>query len=168
MKRGFLITLVVVLFGVGSLLAQSRSATDPSNQPLARGGGASTASTTLPPDKAQQQMVEQNLKDLHFDFDRADLRPEEHSALESDAQWLKAHPDVIITIAGDADERGEIVYNLVLSDRRATTVKDALVALGVPADQIVHAVGWGKLYPLCTESDESCWSQNRRTHFNAW
>ncbi|HXW89016.1 MAG TPA: OmpA family protein [Terriglobales bacterium] len=168
MKQGILITLTVVLFGVGSLLAQSRSAADPYNQPLARGGGASTVSTTLPPDAAQQQLVEQNLKDVHFDFDRADLRPDDRSSLETDARWLKDHPDVIITIAGDADERGEIVYNLVLSDERATTVKDALVALGVPADQIVHSVGWGKLYPVCSESDEGCWSQNRRAHFNAW
>ncbi len=168
MKQGMLITLAVVLFAAGSLLAQSRSATDPNNQPLARGGGAPAASATLPPSTAQQQMVEQNMKALHFDFDRAELRAEDRSILQSDAQWLKDHPDMIITIAGDADERGDIVYNLVLSDQRAANVKDALVALGVPADQIVHAVGWGKLYPVCTESDESCWSQNRRAHFDAW
>jgi peptidoglycan-associated lipoprotein len=123
---------------------------------------------TLPPSPAANREVQQNVQDIHFDFDRAELRPEDRSVLESDAQWLKAHPDVVVTIEGDADARGEIVYNVVLSDKRAETAKDALVSMGVPANQIVFATGWGKLYPVCTEEDETCWSQNRRAHFAAW
>lgn len=97
-----------------------------------------------------------------------DLRTEDQSILQSDAQWLKAHPDVVVTIEGDADARGEIVYNVVLSDKRAENAKDALVSMGVPASQIVFATGWGKLYPVCSQDDETCWSQNRRAHFSAW
>jgi peptidoglycan-associated lipoprotein len=170
MTRVFLITLVGLLLGAGPLLAQSRSVSESYRQPFAAGSGigASASATTLPPSSTLQQEVEQNVKDIHFDLDRADLRPEDHSVLESDAQWLKNHPDVIVSIEGDADDRGDIVYNLMLSDERAKTTKDALLSLGVPADQIVHVVGWGKLYPVCTESDENCWSQNRRAHFYAW
>ena len=86
----------------------------------------------------------------------------------SNAEWLKAHPDVMITLEGNADERGDIIYNLVLSGERAMTVKDALVEMGVSPDRIAFATGWGMLYPICTQNDESCWSQNRRTHFATW
>jgi outer membrane protein OmpA-like peptidoglycan-associated protein len=120
----------------------------------------------LPSNEVQQ--FEQNMKDIHFDFDRADLRSEDRSVLASNAEWLKAHPDVIVTLEGDADERGDIVYNVVLSGERAQATRDALVEFGVPADRIAFATGWGKLYPICSVSDENCWSQNRRTHFAPW
>lgn len=124
--------------------------------------------TAPPTPSTEQQQFEQNVKDVHFDFDRAELRAEDRSTLAGDADWLKAHPDVLITLEGDADERGDIVYNVVLSGARATVTKDALVDLGVSADRIVFATGWGKLYPVCSQSDENCWSQNRRTHFATW
>jgi peptidoglycan-associated lipoprotein len=56
----------------------------------------------------------------------------------------------------------------VLSDRRAIATRDALVELGVPSDRILFSTGWGKLYPVCMQSDESCWSQNRRTLITPW
>lgn len=114
------------------------------------------------------QEVQQNVKDIHFDFAQSNLLPEDRSVLQSDAQWLKDHPDVFVTIEGDADERGGVVYNLALSEDRATTARDALVAMGVPSDQIIFSEGWGKLYPVCDQSDDACWSQNRRAHFAAW
>jgi len=116
----------------------------------------------------EQQRFEQDVQDVHFDFDRSDLRMSERATLTQDAQWLKAHPDVLLTIEGDADERGDIVYNLSLSDQRAIATRNALVALGVPPDRIVFATGWGKLYPVCAQSDETCWTRNRRTHFALW
>ena len=159
------------IVAVGLLLAGSLSAQSflgsMSDDALMAGGGAAPASV-IPPSAAEQQLVQQNVRDIHFDFDRADLRPEDRSTLEQDAQWLKAHPDTVVTIEGDADERGAIVYNVALSDKRAAITKDALVSMGVPADQIVYATGWGKLYPVCFTSDDSCWSQNRRAHFAAW
>jgi len=115
-----------------------------------------------------QQGFESSVKDIHFDFDKSDLRPEDRATLQQDADWLKAHPEVLVTLEGDADERGSVIYNLVLSGERANAVHDALVEMGVPAAQIAFATGWGKLYPVCNQSDESCWSQNRRTHFASW
>jgi outer membrane protein OmpA-like peptidoglycan-associated protein len=117
---------------------------------------------------AQQQEVQQNLKDVHFAFDQYDLTSDDRQSLESTANWLKANSDVYVTIAGDADERGSIVYNLALSEKRASVTRDALVGMGVPADRIVFATGWGKLYPVCSQSDDSCWSENRRAHFEPW
>src|ERR1700736_5863472 len=148
----------VVLLAVGSLFGQSQLVSTLNGEAPNAGDSAGVPPSvgSLPPAISQQREVEQNVRDIHFDFDRSDLRSEERSTVESDAQWLKAHPDVMGTIEGDADERGEIVYNVALSDKRAATTKDALVSLGVPADQIVYATGWAKRYPICTEADESC------------
>jgi len=121
-------------------------------------------SSIAQPDPAQQQAVVQNLKDVHFEFDRSDLTDQDRQVLQENANWLKANPQATVSIAGDADERGEIVYNLVLSQKRAEVARDALISLGVPGDRIEFATGWGKLYPACNQSDESCWAQNRRAH----
>ena len=92
---------------------------------------------------SEQQQFQQDVKDIHFDFDRSDLRAEDRTILASDAQWLKAHPDVLVTLAGDADERGDIVYNVALSDRRAIAIRDALVELGVSTEShpVRHRMG---------------------------
>jgi peptidoglycan-associated lipoprotein len=146
---------IIVLLGVGPAFAQSNASNENAPAPSL-------------PSQDQKQNVEQNLKDVHFDFDSSDLRPQDRAALQSDAQWLNANPQVLITIEGNADERGDIVYNVVLSQGRATVTRDALVGMGVSPSRIAYATGWGKLYPVCQESDESCWQQNRSSHFAAW
>ena len=73
--------------------------------------------------------MEQNVQDIHFAFDRYDITPEQQAVLQADAQWLKTHPNSIITIEGHADERGGIVYNLALPDKRAIAVRDALLSM---------------------------------------
>jgi outer membrane protein OmpA-like peptidoglycan-associated protein len=126
--------------------------------------------TQAPPPVAptEQQEFTQSVQDVHFDLNRAELRSEDQAKLQQSAEWLKAHPDVLFTIAGEADPRGDVVYNLYLSDRRALATRDALVKMGVPAQQILFAEGWGKLYPVCQQDDESCWSQERRAHLEPW
>ena len=163
------IIMLAVLALATSVFAQSNPSSDqssPSEQPSSPTD--TNAVQIPPPTPTQTTTVDQQLKDVEFDFNRADLRPEDQQILQSDADWLKAHPDVFVTIEGDADERGEIVYNVDLSERRAATTRDALLGMGVAPDQVVFATGWGKLYPVCTESDESCWSRNRRAHFELW
>jgi len=65
-------------------------------------------------------------------------------------------------IQGYADPRGDVVYNLVLSYRRAQWVKSQFVKRGVDASRIEFATGWGKLYQTCTQADDACFQQNRR------
>lgn len=163
-----LIILALLAFAT-SAFAQSNPSSD-QNSPTAAPSTPADANAVQipPPTPAQTTTVDQQLKDVEFDFNRANLRPEDQQILQSDADWLKAHPDVFVTIEGDADERGEIVYNVDLSERRAATTRDALLGMGVAPDQVVFATGWGKLYPVCTESDEACWSRNRRAHFELW
>jgi outer membrane protein OmpA-like peptidoglycan-associated protein len=116
----------------------------------------------------EQQQFVQNVKDVYFDFNRSELKPEDETTLHQDAEWLKSHPNVVFTIAGQADPRGDVVYNVYLSDLRALATRDALVKMGVPSQQILFAEGWGKLYPVCEQDDESCWSQDRRAHLAPW
>jgi peptidoglycan-associated lipoprotein len=148
---------------LGASFAQSSATATPDPQT-----SNDTKLVAAPVPAEEKQQFHEGIKDVHFDFDRADLRAEDRAVLASDAEWLKSHPDVLITLEGDADDRGDIVYNLALSGQRAIVTKDALVELGVSADRIAFATGWGKLYPICSESDESCWSQNRRTHLAPW
>jgi outer membrane protein OmpA-like peptidoglycan-associated protein len=159
--RQVLLVSLAFCFLTGLAFAQSANPPTPSDQ-------QSVNPRYAPPSSAQTQDVEQNLKPVYFAFDRYDLTPEDQQTLAGDANWLKANPEVYVTIAGDADDRGGIVYNVVLSQQRAAATRDALLGLGVPADRIVFATGWGKLYPVCDQSDESCWSQNRRAHFEPW
>jgi peptidoglycan-associated lipoprotein len=161
------ILIVAILALASSVFAQTDSS--PSASPSDQGSAQDSNAVQIPPPTSSQAAnVDQQLKDIQFDFNRDNLRPEERQTLQADAAWLKAHPDVFVTIEGDADERGDIVYNVDLSDRRAAVTRDALVGMGISADRVVFATGWGKLYPVCNESDESCWSRNRRAHFELW
>jgi len=167
--------LVIAIVALSSLcFAQGNPSPDSAPRPAQDMdyAGRPVSNVQVPPapplPATEKQRFEQEVKDIHFDFNRSDLLMDERNTLAENAQWLKAHPDVLVTIEGDADERGDIVYNLALSDQRAIATRDALVALGVPRDRIVFSTGWGKLYPVCEESDEKCWSRNRRSHFAPW
>ncbi len=116
------------------------------------------------PSLSEQQLFAQNVKDIYFDYDKGDIRPDQQAPLQADAQFLQQHPNVRITIEGHCDERGSTEYNLALGTNRADAVKNALIQSGVGGDRI-KTISYGKEKPFCTESNESCWQQNRRGHF---
>ena len=116
------------------------------------------------PSETDQQMFNQNIKDVFFDYDSYDIRADGQAAIQGNAQFLKAHPGITFTVEGHCDERGSTEYNLALGDNRANAVKSALVQAGVGADRI-KTISYGKEKPFCTESNEQCWQQNRRGHF---
>jgi len=84
--------------------------------------------------------------------------------MQTDAAFLTQHPAFNFTVEGHCDERGSIEYNIALGDKRANSVKNALIAAGVAAERI-NTISYGKERPFCTEHDEACWQQNRRGHF---
>jgi peptidoglycan-associated lipoprotein len=116
------------------------------------------------PSVTDEDLFNQNIKDIYFDYDKSDIRGDQQSSIQADAQFLGQHTNINVTIEGHADERGSTEYNLALGDRRASAVKDALVAGGVSASRI-KTISYGKEKPFCTESNEACWQQNRRGHF---
>ena len=111
-----------------------------------------------------QLNASQPLSDVFFEVDQNILRDDARQVLQRDAQWLSKWPQTKIRIAGHCDERGTSEYNLALGDRRAITVRDYLMGLGISADRI-QTVSLGREAPFCTSTGESCWAQNRRGHF---
>ena len=107
---------------------------------------------------------ERPLSDVFFALDQSTIQDSARASLSTNADWLKRWTNTRISIEGHADERGTAEYNLGLGERRANAVKAYLVELGVPGDRVV-IVSKGKETPFCTESNETCWQQNRRGHF---
>jgi len=117
-----------------------------------------------PPTATEEQLFSQNVKDVYFDYDKYDVRADQQTAIQADAQFLAQHANISFTIEGHCDERGSTEYNLALGDNRANAVNNALTQAGVAANRI-KTISYGKEKPFCTESNEQCWQQNRRGHF---
>ncbi|MEC9434011.1 MAG: peptidoglycan-associated lipoprotein Pal [Pseudomonadota bacterium] len=98
---------------------------------------------------------------VFFGTDMSTLDVEAQSTLRRQAEWLIANPTRTAVIEGHADERGTREYNLALGARRASAVRNFLVAEGVPAGRL-SSVTYGKERPEALCSAESCWSLNRR------
>ena len=110
------------------------------------------------------QLFAQMVKDIYFDYDKADLRPDAQQSLAQAAQVIK-QKGWKVQIEGNCDDRGSTEYNLSLGEHRADSAKQALLQAGVGADAI-KTISYGKEKPQCTESNEDCWQKNRRDHFS--
>jgi peptidoglycan-associated lipoprotein len=99
---------------------------------------------------------------IFFDTDRHDLNPSARSVIEAQATWLNTYPNLTVTLEGHADERGTREYNLALGDRRASSVKNYMIAMGVDPRRI-STISYGKEQPLMVGVDGTSWSQNRRS-----
>jgi peptidoglycan-associated lipoprotein len=103
------------------------------------------------------------LKDIHFDFDKYDIRPGDAEILKENAALLMKYPNVKIQIEGHCDERGTVEYNLALGERRANSTKNYLFSLGISGDRI-SAISYGEERPLDPGHNEEAWAKNRRAH----
>jgi peptidoglycan-associated lipoprotein len=117
-----------------------------------------------PTSLTDEQMFAQSMKDIYFDYDKADIRPDQQASLQTGAQFLQQHPNIRFTVEGHCDERGSTEYNLALGTNRADAVKNALIQAGIGGDRI-NTISYGKEKPFCSESNEACWQQNRVGHF---
>ena len=115
-------------------------------------------------------LVNNQLKDVHFDYNDGSVRPEEKPILEQDAllltSLLRTEPGAGVVVEGHCDERGSAEYNMALGNQRAMTVKESLVKLGLP-DEKLRITTYGKERPLCSDNSEECHALNRRVHFSA-
>lgn len=103
-------------------------------------------------------------RDVLFDYDQYDIRPDARPILDSVAAWMNSHRGVSITIEGHCDERGTNEYNLALGEKRAKAAREYLSLLGVSANRL-SIMTYGEERPACTQSSEDCWQKNRRAHF---
>ena len=130
----------------------------------ASGGSASTQTSTVPqaPQPGSVEDFKTNVGDrVFFGTDRYDLTAEAQAELQKQATWLKSYPQYRFVIEGHCDERGTREYNLALGERRATAVRNYLVALGIDTNRM-QTISYGKERPAVLGSDESAWAQNRR------
>ena len=122
-------------------------------------------STTSESSLSLQEDLAINVGDrIFFGFDLSDLTGESQGTLQSLAAWMTSHPAVSITIEGHADERGTREYNLALGERRASSARDYLTALGVDGGRL-STISYGKERPAVLGSNEESWAQNRRDVF---
>ena len=103
------------------------------------------------------------IKDIHFNFDKYDIRPGDTEILKENAALLTKYSTVKIQIEGHCDERGTIEYNLALGERRANSTKQYLISLGISSDRI-STISYGKERPLDPGHNEEAWAKNRRAH----
>lgn len=101
---------------------------------------------------------------IHFDFDKANIRPGEAAVLDQKVGILQVNGALRIRVAGHCDERGSDEYNLALGNRRAIAAKQYLVSHGIDAGRI-ETVSYGKERPLAAGHNEEAWAQNRRDEF---
>jgi peptidoglycan-associated lipoprotein len=113
------------------------------------------------PEAAAPPAVE--LSDIHFDFDKYDIRPGDAEILKQNYEWFKENPGRV-RIEGNCDERGTVEYNLVLGQKRADSAKKFLIDLGVDAGRL-DTISYGKEKPIDPGHNEAAWAKNRRDHF---
>lgn len=118
------------------------------------GGAGSTAVSVT-------QLIAEAGSTVYFGFDRYDLDADARATLGAQAGVLQSNPSATVTVQGHCDERGTREYNLALGERRANSVKNYLVALGVAASR-VDVISYGKERPAVTGNTEAAWSKNRR------
>lgn len=178
MNKKLMITMLVVFVAATALLGCRKKQHDT--------GVAAPVSEATPPasstDFQQQQpmsgetapkpgvgeeelnLVQSQLGDVYYDFDKYNLKPEARETLARNAEVLKQHPAVNVFVEGHCDERGTNEYNLALGERRATASKNYLVQSGVAPERL-YVISYGEERPQCFEHGESCWWKNRRAHF---
>ncbi len=144
-----IVVLTITLLALTTVLVPPiNAALQDQEQPAATSGSNQPTLQTW-----KDPSIVEDLKNIDFDFDSHDLASEQLS-LDANVQWLKSHPSVRIRLSGFTDPRGDIVYNLALSHRRAESVKRELVRMGIAENRIEYATGWAS----CTRT---AWNRRR-------
>ena len=147
---------IAMTFAAGLLLAACASDSSiPTDS-----SGSSTGGGTIQQGSIEDFQV--NVGDrVFFDYDSYEIRPDAQNTLQQQAAWLQQYGQYSVLIEGHCDERGTREYNLALGERRANSVRNYLVALGIDGNRI-QTISYGKERPEVPGSDESAWAQNRR------
>jgi peptidoglycan-associated lipoprotein len=104
---------------------------------------------------------------VYFDFDRSSVRSKELTKVQAVADYLKGNPAKDVLVAGHCDERGTEQYNLALGERRALSVRETLVKLGINASR-VYTRTYGETQPADPGQGDAAWAKNRRAEFTVF
>lgn len=122
------------------------------------------AAEKLAAERLAAKIQELQKRSIYFDFDQHVVKPAYQEVIRQQAEFIKTHKNDVVTIQGNADERGSAEYNLALGDNRADAARKNLELLGVSAAQIKTA-SLGEEKPRLTCHEEKCWQENRRDDF---
>jgi len=128
------------------------------------GKNAPVSTTSLDSGNVATETQAHQNKSVYFDFDKYIVKPEFLDVIQQQAELIKNNANTIVTLEGNADERGSNEYNLALGNKRANAVRKSLEQLGVSAKQI-KTVSMGEEYPRLKCHEEACWKENRRNDF---
>ena len=163
----FLISAILVLF-------VAACATKPKDDADASGSGSTSSDSSVSDgtitETAGSGIVAGSQEDLivnvgdrvFFGYDSSDLDSDALELLQDQVAWLKQNSNVSVTIEGHCDERGTREYNLALGEKRAQSVKNYLIGLGISPDR-VSTISYGKERPAVVGSNDGAWAQNRRS-----
>jgi peptidoglycan-associated lipoprotein len=160
-----LLLLTLLVLTACNKKVKEEAAVDPNagsgqqTQPADQGTGISEPGAFSAADLDSNSCLMQRI--IYFDFDQDLLRPEYQAVVACHTKYLRDRPGAKMSLEGHADERGTREYNLGLGERRSNAVASAFSGSGADAGRI-NPVSYGEERPLCLDSDESCWSRNRR------
>ena len=118
-------------------------------------------STSIEPGSQEDLIV--NVGDrVFFNYDSSELDSDAQELLQDQVAWLKQHSNVSVIIEGHCDERGTREYNLALGEKRAQSVKNYLISLGISSERVA-TISYGKERPAVVGSNDGAWAQNRRS-----
>lgn len=106
----------------------------------------------------------EGLKTVHFDYDKSTLSADAKKTIQSNIEWMKKNTGAKVQIEGHCDSRGSIEYNVALGERRANSVKDYMISLGISANRLA-TISYGEEKPLVSGESEAAWKKNRRANF---
>jgi peptidoglycan-associated lipoprotein len=125
---------------------------------------APATETPAPPTPTMPTASFSELGTVYFALDSYALDDANRAVLDQNAKLLRDNASWTATIAGHCDERGTVEYNQALGEKRANSVREYLVAAGVPESRL-KTVSYGKEMPAVEGHDESAWAKNRRAEF---
>jgi len=124
---------------------------------------SSSESSSASIERGSQEDLIVNVGDrIYFKYDSSKLDEEAQELLQDQVLWLKQYSNVSVIIEGHCDERGTREYNLALGEKRAQSVKNYLISLGISSDR-VSTISYGKERPAVVGSNDGAWAQNRRS-----
>jgi len=170
----------VAIAGIGSVSGSGSKTITPNSSSTytltAKGpGGTTDASARVTvnakvaqapmPTPSDADLFARNVKDVLFDYDKSEIRPDQAPTAHDDAAFLSQHPSIHVTLEGHCDDRGSEEYNLALGTSRAESLKKSLLQEGISAERI-KTISYGKEKPFCSQNNEQCWQQNRVDHLS--
>ena len=132
--------------------------------PTAMAAQAAPVASETDAQRLARLQAELTKNSVYFDFDDFTLKPQYRDTVHQNAEFMSRNGNGSVTLEGNADERGSREYNLALGQKRAETVRKALVMMGVP-DARIEAISYGAEKPRADCPEEKCWKKNRRVDF---